>query len=500
MNLREMIGKAGREFGGRSAVVTPAGPLTYADMLDRASRLANFMSRNGVSPGDRVAILARNSFRYMEVNFACAILGAVLVPLNFRLSDAEVLALFERAECRMVFCAKPFLSNQAGTATWGDEDAPGDACPYEAAILGSAPDGTAPPRASDDLAQIFFTSGTTGMPKGVCLTHGNLVASGLDAAEILDFSPDDVWLHAAPMFHLVDAFAIWGVTFAGGGHVAVHFEPEKFGATVERHGITKTSLPPTLLDWICRKKPSHDHDLSSLRLISYGGSPMQDVVYERCRLELGCQLLQAYGLTEGSGFVCHERPGDNPRPEQVINTVGRPTSRVEVAISRAGGVGGAPGQAGELVIRGQRVFTGYWRDETATRAAFSDGWFHTGDLATVDAAGCFQIVGRKKEMIITGGENVYPAEVVNALLAHPGIVEAAVFGLPSERWGEEVHAVVHVFPGTHIDEHGLISHCKRRLGSYKAPKQITFWIDPLPKTGAGKIATATLRDAILQRN
>jgi len=497
MVLGEVIMRAAERYGSQPAVAAGKSHLTYADLLTRSQRLAAAMAGLGIVPGDRVAILARNGFRYLEVNFACSLMGAILVPLNIRLSEQEIGHIVAKTQCRLIFCGSSFHVNGAArTIGWADELAAGSDCEYELFLATGRLQVSWSKNVTSDTAQIFFTSGTTGSPKGVCLTHGNLAASGLDAMETLNFNSQDAWLHAAPMFHLVDAFAIWGMTMVGGRHVAVHFEPGTFGSLVETHRITKTSLPPTLLDWIARTNPRNRHDLSSLDLISYGGSPMQDAIYRRCRTALGCRMLQAYGLTEGSGFVCHEIASDNPDPDTVINTVGKPTKRVELCLQGNDGRPTPAGEVGEILIRGERAFKEYWGDIDATKAAISDGWYRSGDLAVMDAQDRFRIVGRKKEMIITGGENVYPAEVANALLSHPAVAEAAVFGLPSERWGEEVCAVVYIAPDLVATAEELTNHCRKVIGSYKAPKLISIWNSPLPKTGAGKIATAAIRDTV----
>jgi acyl-CoA synthetase (AMP-forming)/AMP-acid ligase II len=499
--LNDILDRAETLHGDQVAVSTHGIQLTYSELLSRARRLAASLRQNRVAPGDRVAILARNSFRYLEVNFACALVGAILVPLNVRLAKPEIAGIVSRIECRIAFCAHPFRIEDVPLIVWDDARGPGEECAYERAIFRGGSDERGVTQDPTEVAQIFFTSGTTGLPKGVCLSHENLVASALDSVEALGLAGGDAWLHAAPMFHLVDAFAIWGITLAGGRHVAAHFEPDMFGPLVQEERITKTSLPPTLLDWISRTQPCLRHDLSSLSLISYGGSPMQEAVYRRCREALRCRILQAYGLTEGSGFVCHETMADNPDPDSAINTVGLPTRRAVVALHRDDGHPTLPGEIGEVVISGARVFKSYWRDEATTRDAFAGPWYRTGDLAVVDGSGRYRIVGRKKEMIITGGENVYPGEVVNALLAHPAIAEAAVFGLPSDRWGEEVQAVVYIAPDCAVapNSEDLAKHCRDMIGGFKSPKRIEISQFPLPKTGAGKIATALIRETFLNR-
>lgn len=496
--LTSLLALAKAAHAQQVAVSTHGVEMTYGQLFARSRRLARLLVDRGVAPGDRVAVLARNGFRYLEANFACVHAGAILVPLNWRLAQAEIAEILRRVDCKIVL--GPDALEGVPTIGWDDAVGPGGDCAYEALLAGAEPLDTAVSSENPAaIAQIFFTSGTTGLPKGVCLAHANLVASAVDAMETLALRQGDVWLHAAPMFHLVDAFAIWGLTLVGGRHVAIHFEPEAFGELVEREKITKTSLPPTLLDWIARREPNLRHDLGSLDLISYGGSPMQGAVYERCVATLGCRLLQAYGLTEGSGFVCHERPDDNPDPATVINTVGRATERVALMLRAASGEPSGEGEVGEILISGQRVFLEYWNDPKATAAAFSGGWYQTGDLGVRDVEGRYRIVGRAKEMIISGGENVYPAEVVNALVSHPAVAEAAVFGAPSERWGEEVWAVVHLVAGTDAgtSAEDLLAHCRGLIAGYKVPKKIELSAAPLPKTGIGKIAVSAVRQALI---
>ena len=497
--LIDLLDLTEQYHAGRIAVTTHGVDLTYGELFSRSRRLARLLLEQGVTRGDRVAVLARNSFRYLEANFACAFAGAVLVPINFRLAPAEIESILARVKCRLVLGPLDAIPGHS-VLGWDDDVAPGGDCRYEKILAATEPLASSTPAPDPaTTAQIFFTSGTTGLPKGACLTHGNLVASALDAVETLQFHADDVWLHAAPMFHLVDAFAIWGITIAGGRHIATHFEPARFGELVARDRITKTSLPPTLLDWISRQNPGAEYDLSSLDLISYGGSPMQDAVYRLCFSALGCRLLQAYGLTEGSGFVCHEVAGDNPDPSTVINTVGGPTRHARIMLRTADGATVGENQVGEIWIAGERVFREYWQDPVATGAAFDGLWYATGDLGMRDERGRYRIVGRSKELIISGGENVYPAEVVNALVSHPAVSEAAVFGVPSERWGEEVRALVHLAPdsGIAIEAEALIAYCRTLIGGYKTPKRIDFSATPLPKSGTGKIAVTAIRDALL---
>jgi long-chain acyl-CoA synthetase len=499
--LHRITDRAATLYTDRLAVVDGNVRLTYGDLAARVVRLAGVFAERGLKPGDRIALFGRNSFRSIEIHLACAHAGLILIPLNIRLAQPEIEYILNETDARLLLRSLPPLDVATPeTIAWEDGEALHEGA-YERALAAGRP--VAPyPVDVDDIAQIFYTSGTTGQPKGVCLTHRNLIASALDSIIGLEMNERDVWLHASPMFHLVDAFAIWGVSMVGGRHVVAHFDPETFGPLVERESITKTSLPPTLLDKIVRESSIAKYDLRSLDRISYGGSPMQEAVYGRCVETLKCRLLQAYGLSEGSGFVCHQTPDDNPDQRSLVNTVGRPTVHVDVAVLDEDGKELADGDVGELCLRGARVMREYWNNPAATQAAFHAGWYRSGDLGVRDSTGQFRIIGRKKEMIISGGENVYPAEVVNALIAHPAVAEAAVFGVPSERWGEEVRAVVYPLGGdcSGLTAEALIIHCRELVGGYKVPKMIHISADPLPKSGPGKIATATLRARYLQKD
>ena len=492
--LPRILERAARLFGASVAVKGENLSMTYRQLADRVARLATGLVAMGLARGDRVALLARNSFRYLEINLACARAGLILVPLNFRLSEPEIARILEESGSKVLLRALPFNGAGMSMLVWDDADPMDADTAYETLIRDSAPMETPIPCGADDIAQIFFTSGTTGLPKGVCLTHGNLVASAIDSVVCMELRERDVWLHASPMFHLVDAFSVWAITLVGARHVFAHFVPDSFAATVEEERITKSSLPPTLLDMIAKSPATASHDVSSLDLISYGGSPMSKSVYDRVKAALKCKFLQAYGVTEGGGLVCHQLPGEETvEGEDYVNSAGRPAVHIDLAIVDDAGAPVAPFAVGEILMAGARVMCGYWRNPDETARAMGEGWYHTGDLGMMDERGAVTIMGRKKDMIITGGENVYPAEVEGVLLGHVDVVEAAVFGLPSEVWGEEVQGAVLLRPGATTTPEALIQHCRARIGGYKVPKKIHISPEELPKSGPGKIAKAQVR-------
>jgi long-chain acyl-CoA synthetase len=499
-HLSRVLHRATHLYGDRLAVSDGRSALTYHQLGERVGGLVAGL-RDLVARGDRIALLDRNSLRALEINFACAALGAVLVPLNTRLAAREIAEIAGETEPALFLASDAFAHLLPGgfdAIIWPDADPTSGSNPYEelAGKCGPLQTSRRPP---SDIAQIFYTSGTTGEPKGACLTHTNMVASAYDAIVALSLDRDDVWLHAAPMFHLVDAFAIWGVTMVGGVHAIAHFRPEHFADVVAAHRVTKTSLPPTLISMATQHIAPSDSRLSSLKLVSYGGSPMTETAHSRASAALGVDLLQAYGITESSGIVAHQLPGDyradgSEQERAHVASVGQPTTSIGLRLAGADGDVVEGDGVGEIQISGPRVMVGYWRRPLASRAVLDDGWYATGDLGRRDAAGHLFIVGRKKDMVITGGENVYPIEVENVLAAHPAVAEVAVFGVPSERWGEEVRAAVVLRDGCAVSERDLIEFCRARIGGYKVPKSIHFSSSPLPTTGPGKIAKHLLRE------
>ncbi|MGZ5865319.1 MAG: class I adenylate-forming enzyme family protein [Xanthobacteraceae bacterium] len=497
--LPHIVERAAAYHADRRAVAQGALHLTYREVTRRAVQLAGGMIAKGIRPGDRVAILSRNNFRYLEVNLACAYAGIILIPLNHRLAAKEIDGILARTEARLLFQALPYEPKNIVAVTWSDDEPPAHANDYEAMIGRNQPLDRAAEVSLDDIAQIFFTSGTTGEPKGACLTHRNLTATAYDTVTSLELTGDDVWLHAPPMFHLVDAVATWGMTLIGGLHVTEHFDPRTFAASVRSHKVTQTALPPTLLDMVLRHGIDRE-DYRSLNRLSFGGAPMPEPLYRKLSSAFGCPLTQSYGASEVSGGVCQQLPRDLERNGgKFTNSVGQPLPNIFARIVNDDGKPLPAGEIGEIAVSGPRVMAGYWRNEAATKVAIPDGWYRTGDIGRCDEDGHYTIAGRKKDMIITGGENVYPMEVENALLEHPAVAEAAVFGVPSERWGEEVRAVVVLNAGVRATPEALIAHCRNLIGGYKVPKAIDVAAEPLPKSGPGKIAKTLVRATYLEK-
>src|SRR5882757_9898637 len=368
LQLADILGRAVWLFADRPGVRQGAFTLNYAELGGRVVRLAGAMLGVGLAPGDRVAVLGRNSFRNLEIHLACAHAGLVLVPINIRLAANEIDRIVRMTRTRLLFQALAYEGGDVPRVRWNDDDPPDADNDYEK-LIARGPVAPAYARGPADIAEIYFTSGTTGEPKGACLTEQNLLASALDAIVTLELSGGSVWFHAPPMFHLVDAFAIWGLTLVGGCHVTEHFDPSRFCAVVENAGVTVVSLPPTLLDMIARTPDFGKYDLSSLDRISYGGAPMAEPIYHRCIAAFGCPLVQSYGTTETSGTVCQQMPRDlTDGPWR--NSIGQPLPHIKIKVLDDCGEPLPAGEVGELAIGGPRVMAGYWENPDATKAAF----------------------------------------------------------------------------------------------------------------------------------
>lgn len=507
--VSRILARARRFYPDKLAVIDGETRLTYSALGARVDRLAGAFHGLGLQRGDRVAILDVNSVRYLEAYYACAAAGLVLVPLNFRLAPRELDHILNDAGARVLLLAASFhpiyeevrghVPTVQSVVTFGTAATPPGMIDYEE-LLGNAKPLEAPVETElDEVIQIYYTSGTTGEPKGVCLTNRNMIASALDAIVSLGITPKDIWLHAAPLFHLVDAWATWSLPLVGGTQATINFEPRRVLEVIEREKVTMTGLPPTMINLLANHPQVGAFDKKSLRQIMYGGSPTPLGVLRKGYEALGCQFRHAYGITETSGIVTLFPPED-PRfegPEERIRrtaSAGQALPHLDVRVVDDAGNDLAPGQVGELLIAGPRVMKEYWKKPEATANAIRDGWYYSGDMGYRDEEHHIYVVDRKKDMIITGGENVYPIEVENVLSTHPAVLEVAVLGVPDDTWGEAVKAVVVLRPEHRATAQELIDFCRGKIAGYKIPKAVDFSREPLPKTGPGKIAKRILRD------
>ncbi|PWT90428.1 MAG: fatty-acid--CoA ligase [Acidobacteria bacterium] len=480
MHISQILQRAAQLFPNQLAVVDSGQRISYAQLARRVEKLAAELQRSGITAGDRIAILDVNSLRFLETYFAAAALDAIFVPLNHRLSEQELEFIIEDSGSKIIL---------------GDVEA------------GLSPAHTATEPPIPDIAHLYYTSGTTGIAKGVMLTHNNVCTHALAAVAELQLTDQDVWAHIAPMFHLADAWAVFAITWVGGCHVMLpKFEAHQVLSLFERERITITNLIPTMLHQMIQCREATSRDYSSLRMLLSGGAPIAPRVVEEVIGIFKCEYVQTYGMTETSPYLTLSLLKNHLKNLSVEEQItyrcktGRPFLTVDLRVVNDKGeaVPADDKTVGEIWVRGDTVTPGYWNRSEETRAVFQDGWLKTGDLATIDPAGYVNIVDRKKDMILSGGENIYSIEVEHALYSHPKVSQVAVFGVPDDTYGEIVRAAVVLKADQSATAEELIYYCKQQIASYKAPKSIDF-LSELPRTGSGKIYKKALRDPFWKR-
>jgi fatty-acyl-CoA synthase len=515
VTLVETLRKALNFFPRKEAVVCGEHRWTYQEFDSRVNRLAHSLKRQGVEKDDRVAILHPNCHYFLEAYYGIAQIGAISVPINYRLSAKEIAFILQDSESKVLIVDPMFrktvdairkeipevrriIWTGDGKVSEGSRD-----LSYETVLhherVHASPE---PSLQGEDIAQIYYTSGTTGRPKGVMLSHKNVSVHALGTIAELNLTDRDVWIHVAPLFHLADAWATWAITWVGGTHVLVReFDSKVVFETIEREKVTLTNLIPTMLNLMVKHPEVGKYDYSSLRVLLSGGAPIAPEVVRKIVETFKCDYIQTYGMTETSPYltlsILKNHLRDLPYDDQLRfkSKTGREFVAVELRVVNELGedVKRDEKEVGEIIVKGDIVTKGYWKLPEETQKAIKGGWLYTGDLAVMDAEGYVTIVDRKKDMILTGGENVYSTEVENTLYMHPAILECAVVGIPDEKWGEAVKGVVVLKPGEKATDQEIIQFCKDKMTHYKAPKSIDF-IDVLPRTGSGKIYKKSLRD------
>jgi fatty-acyl-CoA synthase len=475
----------------RVAIATDSLRRTYRDLDIRTNRLANALVELGVRKGDRVAYLGPNDPTYFDVLFGSAGAGAVMVPVNSRLAPAEVSHVLTDCGATVAFVAP----SHRAVLDSADHSIPEDH------IFGTDNDLEDLIRAAeetpidvgvslDDTAIVMYTSGTTGKPKGAMLTHGNLTWNVVNVLIDLDLRHDEKALVVAPLFHIAALAMLSLPVLVKGGTLWIEasFDPERTLDLIETERLTEVFGVPTMFNAIANTERWSSADLSSLRITMCGGAPVPRSTIDNY-LDRGIVFLQGYGMTETA-------PGllflDGPSSTSKAGSAGVPSFFTDVRLVDDGMRDVAPGERGEILAAGPNVMAGYWRQPEATAASFAGSWFHTGDIAVADEDGYYTILDRVKDIIISGGENIYPAEVEDALQYHPAVVEAAVIGVPDDRWGEVGRAIVVLKPDADLDEEALFTYLRDRLAGYKIPKSMVF-VDELPKSGAGKVLKPNLR-------
>ncbi|MDT4789491.1 Long-chain-fatty-acid--CoA ligase [compost metagenome] len=481
---------------------------TFRELGERVARLAAGLRGLGVQPGDRIGMLALNSDRYLEYILAGWWLGAVLNPVNTRWSVPEIVYSLDDCDTRYVIVDDQFLPLTEGILAAaknrpllihaGDGEAPDGMHSFERLIADSAPIADSG-HGGDDLAVIMYTGGTTGLPKGVMMSHASLWSCMFMRMTVAPIRDDSLALVTSPMFHIAGlAYAAARVVVGVPSCFLPMFEPTMALEAIQREGITEAVLVPTMLQMLLAHPKFAEYDLGSLRRISYGASPINAAVLEKAMemLPAGIEFIHAYGMTENAGTVTlnlAENHGPEGRASGLYRSAGRAMTGLQLMIADSEGNEVPRGEVGEILIKGPSVMQGYWNKPEETASALRDGWFHTGDAARMNENGYIFIVDRVKDMIVSGGENVYSAEVENALAKHPAVAMCAVIGIPSAEWGEAVHAIVTLKPGAMASEDELRALCREHIAGYKCPKSVEFR-DAMPLSGAGKILKRELRE------
>ncbi|WP_205626479.1 acyl-CoA synthetase [Novosphingobium fuchskuhlense] len=511
VSLGQALRRAVHLRGAGVAVIDGARSFTWCAFADRVARLAGAFAALGLGEGGRVVLLSLNSHRSLECFFAAIHAGGAITPLNHRLALGELCDQVADARPDVIVLGDDFASyrgdllaaagGKAALVHAGEGHAGEGMHSLDALIAETEP---LPDRGrgGDDLAILMYTSGTTSAAKGVMLSHANLVANTANTYGELGFGPDIVHLHHGPLFHVAAAARVFSVTHAAGTHVLLpRFVAGEVLAEIARTGVTHATFVPTMLRAMLDDPALASTDLSSLRILSYGSAPMPEALLREVMAALPkVGILQSYGMTELSPVVtilnCRDHLPEN-HGSGLLRSAGRPVLLSEVAVVDVADRPLPVGEAGEIVARGPNVMLGYWNRPDLTAEVLRGGWMHTGDIGYFDDRGYLYVVDRLKDMIISGGENVYSLEVENVLTAHPAVSQCAVFGRPHDHWGEAVHAVVTLKAGIAATEAELIAHCRAHLAHYKCPRTLEIRDRPMPLSGANKIWKARLREELL---
>ena len=509
LTLSGMLREVARAHGGRLAIRCGDTAWSYAEFDDIVDRLARGLKAGGIKRGDRVAAMARNSHGYVALRFALSRIGAVFVPVNFMLTAQDVGYILDHSGAAALFLdggsmevgreAASHLISATYALPSEDGSVPfhADVASWQSLLLEG--DRLNEAAGAEDLLQIIYTSGTEARPKGAMLTHQAVLAEYESCIEGCEWSSDTIALHALPLFHCAQLDAMLGPGLRVGATNIITADPgpSNIIPMIERFGVTSFFAPPTVWIALLRSPLFDRHDLSSLQRAYYGASTMPVEIIEELQERLpDLRLWNLYGQTEIAPVATILRPEHH---EAHPGSAGRPVLNVQTRVVDDDMNDVPPGTTGEVVHRSPQLFTGYWRDPERTVQAFQGGWFHSGDLATIDADGFITIVDRKKDMINSGGENVSSREVEEAIYTHPGVAEAAVIGLPDERWIEAVTAIVVLRDGAICNEQDILDHVAARLAGFKRPKTVRF-VEALPKTASGKILKRDLRAAILAQS
>jgi long-chain acyl-CoA synthetase len=499
-------------FPDRIAVVFEDKRYTYLEFNKRINRCANGLIKLGCSTGDRVAIMAENCSKYLEAYFAAAKIGMSVTPINVRLGEDEIAFILNDCEATAFMAgdgceerAEKIKGKKSGIKTWIalDNQVKGFLS-YEKLLQNTSdeePDSDTYNVDEDDLAILMYTGGTTGAPKGVMLSHRNAMMSGIASALQGGVTKDDSTCFVLPIFH-VSWWPILTILLVG-GKVCINRKPnlDMIFKLIEDEKCTHMNLVPTIYGWMVDYPNVEKYDMTSLKLLTYAGSPFPIEILKKCIRKFGNRFAQGYGATETSGAPIsmlavedHFMEGDKSK---YLSSAGKPSICSRVKIVNDNGKILKPGEIGEICARGEHIMKGYWKNPKLTAEVLKGGWYHTGDMGYIDEDGYIFMTDRKADMIISGGENVYPKEVEDIIYQHSAVRECTVVSAPDAKWGEVVQAVVVLKPGLQTTEDEIIGHCKKKLAGYKCPKAVAFWSD-IPKTIVGKIVKKDVKKKFWQ--
>jgi len=486
----------------KTAIIDGGYTATYAQHLDRVGRTVGVLRSLDVGAGDRFAIMALNSHQFLELYHAAFLGAGIANPLNLRLAAKELAFILADSGTKVCFTDAFFapvidqVKSEAGlehVVMIGAGDAPHDA-DYEDVLAAATPAIPDEPEETDPVI-LMYTGGTTGTPKGVLLDHRAEMLNMYHVALAWRFTPDEVYLHQTPMFHAASMSGVVGAPAEGGISVIVPlFDPVAVMDAIEQHKVTMTVMVPTMIGMLLAHEAFKPERLASLTRLTYGASPMPAALLDKLiKAFPDLDIYQGYGMTESAAVLTILGPDEHRAGGPILRSAGRPLRGVTLSIQDAMGKPVPPGVNGEVCARGGNFMREYWKRPDATAEAFRDGWYHTGDAGYLDEHGYLFLVDRVKDMIVTGGENVYSIEVENAIASHPDVAQVAVIGIPDERWGEAVHAIVVPKPGCHPTEAEIIAHARESIAGYKVPKSVEIRDEPLPLSGALKVLKKDLR-------
>ncbi len=506
MLVGDIPGRNAGFYPHKTAIIEGKTKLTFAQFKERVNRLGQAILGLGLVKGDRIAVLNHNCHQYIELYFALARIGVPVVPLNYRYNANELLYVLRDSGARSIIFGKEYLP---AIENIKKENSPlehficiNDSLPgmknYEEIISEASANEPSVTVEEEDIAILGYTGGTTGKPKGVMTTHRNIITSCYNTAVERALTPNAIFLNVPPLFHAGGANSMFAFSFLGATNVILDsFNIEGLLKAIQDYKVTHLVFVPTMILSLLEYPNIGAHDLKSLKTVYYGTAPISIEPLKKMMKLLKCEFSQTYGMTETFVPISILKPEDHvlegsAEDYRRMFSAGREVSGVQVKIVDDQGKEVETGQIGEIVVKGKNVMKGYWNQPELTREVLKDGWLYTGDMGKMDELRYIYIIDRKKDMIISGGENIYAKEVEDVLSAHPAVAQAVVIGVPDDKWGEAVKGLVIKKKGAEVNEEELISFCKTRLASYKKPKSIEF-VNDFPKSTAGKVLKRELR-------